>query len=180
MTLTDPATAELEVTPYDYSAVKDDGGNTFKQYITYTLAPKAAATDGSSDAESIPFPITKDKISRIAKKTDDGIVMYKLDGTGTNVIEILDSVSAAPQGSDKKHQAGWTLKRSDADATQVWYFWAKGANGSADTVYKATFEVPQAISNLSAAFGDTVINVPSGSTWKDVVNKAPSDRKSVV
>lgn len=171
LTLTDPATAELEVTPYDYSAVAD-GGNNFKQYITYTLAPKAtAAEDNTVD---IPFPITMDKISRIAKKTDDGIVMYQLGGTGTNVIEILDSVSAAPQGSDVTHQAGWTLKRGDTDATQVWYFWAKGANGSADTVYKATFEVPQAISNLGAAFGDTVIKVPSGSTWKDVVNKAPS------
>lgn len=174
LTLTDPATAELKVTPYDYSAVKDDGGNTFKQYITYTLAPNAAATDGSSGAENIPFPITKDKISRIAKKTDDGIVMYQLGGTGTNVIEILNSVNDAPQGSDVTHQTGWTLKRSDADATQVWYFWAKGANGSADTVYKATFEVPKAITGLTSAFEDTVIKVSEGSTWKDVVNKAPS------
>lgn len=122
-----------------------------------------------------PSTSTKDKISRIAKKTDDGIVMYKLDGTGTNVIEILNSVNDAPQSSDVTHQTGWTLKRSDADATQVWYFWAKASgSNAADTVYKATFEVPKAITGLTSAFEDTVIKVSEGSTWKDVVNKAPS------
>lgn len=116
VTLADPATAELDVTPYDYSAVAD--GQNYKQYITYTLAPKAAATDDGDD-NTIPFPITKDKISHIAKKTENGIVMYTLGGSGANSIDILNDVASAPKGSDKKHQAGWTLKRGDEDATQV-------------------------------------------------------------
>lgn len=161
LTLNKPSTTALTVTPYDYSAVQSN--STLNQYITWTLK------NGSSD-----FLITKETVSKIAKETDKGIVMYTLGGDGDNSIEILDKWDDSNSGLDKGHQTGWTLKRGTEGTTSIWYFWAKGANGSADTVYKATFEVPAASSQITSAFGDTKITLSEGQTLADVVNKAPS------
>ena len=79
-------------------------------YVTYTLK------NGDTN-----FLIGMDTVTKIGKKVDDSIAMYKLWVTGEENPGGLNVEMIETAGESANHNNGWTLKTGNEE--QTWYFW---------------------------------------------------------